>query len=64
MGLKFGVGAVSAFGALIGAVAVGSCFFAESITLVTCLYGVFFGMYTIQFNRNHYCAFVVFTVIY
>lgn len=56
LGFKFGVRTVSAFGALIGAVAVGACFFAESITLVTYLYGVFFGMYHINFHRNHICA--------
>lgn len=45
LGCKFGVRAVSAFGALIGAIAVGACFFAESISLVTFLYGVIFGKY-------------------
>lgn len=50
---KFGVKAVSAFGALIGAVAVGACFFAKSITLVIYLYGVIFGKYKCQYIRNN-----------
>lgn len=53
LGCKFGVRAVSAIGALIGAVAVGACFFAESITLVIFLYGTLFGKS--QYTRYNIC---------
>lgn len=53
LGCKFGVRAVSAIGALIGAVAVGACFLAESITLVIFLYGTLFGKS--QYTRNNIC---------
>ena len=63
LGNKFGVRVITSFGALLGAIGVGLCFFAEKIELVIFLYGTIFGMYKTPINRNKsfffgdYCIF-------
>lgn len=44
LGHKFGVRAVTTFGAILGSIGIGLCYFAESIDIVTLLWGAVFGL--------------------
>lgn len=43
LGHKFGLRLITAIGAIVGALGAGLCYFAETIEMVTLLWGVIFG---------------------